>query len=69
MANTAVSKPGRKQGRYLEQALSAASVRTVTKPGRYCDGHGLYLLVTNTGGALLGATADDPWMPASRLWA
>ena len=30
-------------------ALSAAFVRTVKKPGRYGDGHGLYLLVTPTG--------------------
>ena len=43
------SKAGRKHGRHPERALSAAFVRTVTKPGRYCDGQGLYLLVTNTG--------------------
>ena len=35
------------------KVLSAAFVRTVTKPGRYGDGNGLYLLVTPTGGALL----------------
>ena len=50
MDSTTISKPGRKQGRHPEQALSAAFVRTITKPGRYCDGHGLYLLVTNTEG-------------------
>ena len=42
-------KNGRKQGRHPQQALSAAFVRTVTQPGRYCDGHGLYLLVTDSG--------------------
>ncbi len=31
------------------KVLSAAFVRTVKKPGRYGDGHGLYLLVTPTG--------------------
>ena len=40
---------GRKQGRHPEKALSAAFVRTVTEPGRHGDGHGLYLLVTDTG--------------------
>ena len=42
-------KAGRKRGRHPEKALSAAFARAVTKPGRYCDGHGLYLLVTDTG--------------------
>ena len=41
--------PGRKHGRHPDKALSAAFVRTATKPGRYCDGHGLYLLVLPSG--------------------
>ena len=48
MADPTPSKAGRKHGRHPEKALSAAFVRTVPKPGRYCDGHGLYLLVTDT---------------------
>ncbi len=44
------TKRGRKkQGRHPERALSAAFVRTVTKPGLYLDGLGLSLLVTPTG--------------------
>ncbi len=49
MADPTPLKAGRKHGRHPEKALSAAFVRTVPKPGRYCDGHGLYLLVTDTG--------------------
>ena len=41
--------PGRKHGRHPDKALSAAFVRTATTPGRYCDGHGLYLLVLPSG--------------------
>ena len=41
--------PGRKHGRHPDKALSAAFVRTATKPGRYCDGQGLYLLVLPSG--------------------
>lgn len=32
-----------------EKALSAAFVRTVTKPGKYTDGHGLFLKVEQSG--------------------
>ena len=32
-----------------QNALSAAFVRQVAEPGRYCDGHGLYLEVHTTG--------------------
>ena len=39
-------KPG---GRRLHAALTAAKVRTVTEPGRYFDGQGLFLLVEPTG--------------------
>ena len=50
MASETRVKLGRKkQGRHPERALSAAFVRTVTKPGRYGDGLGLSLLVTKTG--------------------
>ncbi len=37
------------RGRHPDKALSAAFCRTVTKPGRYCDGNGLYLQVDPTG--------------------
>ena len=37
------------KGRHPDKALSAAFCRTVTDPGRYCDGNGLYLQVDPTG--------------------
>ena len=37
------------RGRHPRNALSDAFVRTVAKPGRYCDGHGLYLDVRPSG--------------------
>ena len=40
---------GKKEGRHPEKALSAAFVRTVTEPGKYFDGHGLFLKVDKTG--------------------
>ena len=40
------SKP---RGRHPENALSDAFVRAVAEPGRYCDGHGLYLEVQPSG--------------------
>ena len=39
----------RKHGKHPDKALSAAFVRTATRPGRYCDGHGLNLLVLPSG--------------------
>ena len=36
-------------GRRLHHALTAKGVQTVSAPGRYFDGHGLYLLVEPTG--------------------
>ena len=36
-------------GRHPRNALSTAFVRRVTRPGRYCDGHGLYLDVQPSG--------------------
>jgi hypothetical protein len=36
-------------GRRPEKALSAAFVRQVSKPGKYFDGHGLYLRVQPNG--------------------
>ena len=38
-----------KSGRHPEKALSAAFVRTVTKPGKYTDGNGLILKVDPSG--------------------
>lgn len=39
----------RKQGKHPEKALSDAFVRTVAEPGKYFDGHGLFLKVDATG--------------------
>ena len=36
-------------GRRLHHALTAKGVQTASAPGRYFDGHGLYLLVEPTG--------------------
>ena len=49
MLDATRSTPGRKHGKHPEKALSAAFVRTVTRPGRYCDGQGLYVLVLPSG--------------------
>lgn len=35
--------------KHPEKALSAAKIRTLTKPGRYADGNGLYLFVDRSG--------------------
>ena len=43
-------KQGRKKGRHPERVLSPAFVRTAKESGRYFDGHGLYLVVSPTGG-------------------
>lgn len=40
---------GRKEGQHPEKALSAAFVRTISEPGKYFDGHGLFLKVDKTG--------------------
>ena len=40
------TKPG---GRRLHNALSERAVRAAKQPGRYYDGHGLFLLVEPTG--------------------
>ena len=40
---------GRKKGRHPENALTVSFVRAVAKPGRYCDGNGLYLQVDPSG--------------------
>jgi integrase len=37
------------KGRHPEKALSAVKVRSLTKPGRYADGNGLYLVVDPSG--------------------
>ena len=39
----------KKPTKRAEKALSAAFVRTVTKPGKYTDGHGLFLKVDTSG--------------------
>ena len=43
------SKRRKAGGRRLHTALTAAKVRTVTEPGRYFDGQGLFLLVEPSG--------------------
>ena len=45
----ALRPSGRTPGRHPRNALSTAFVRRVTRPGRYCDGHGLYLDVQPSG--------------------
>ena len=40
------SKP---KGQHPTKALTAAKVRALSKPGRYADGNGLYLIVDPTG--------------------
>jgi integrase len=37
------------RGRHPDKALSAVRVRAITKPGRYADGNGLYLVVDPSG--------------------
>ena len=39
----------RKSGRHPEKQLTARRVATLTEPGKYMDGHGLFLRVTETG--------------------
>lgn len=36
-------------GRHPEKALTPARIRTLSKPGRYADGNGLYLIVDSSG--------------------
>jgi len=38
-----------KKGKHPEKALSAVRVRTLTEPGRYADGNGLFLIVEPSG--------------------
>lgn len=38
-----------KSGKHPEKALSAAFVRTVSEPGKYNDGHGLFLCADKSG--------------------
>lgn len=40
---------GKSQGLHPDRALSAVKVRQVSKPGRYADGNGLYLVVDPSG--------------------
>ena len=39
----------RKSGRHPEKQLSARGIATITEPGKYMDGNGLFLRVTDTG--------------------
>jgi hypothetical protein len=47
-------------GRRIEKALNAAFVRSVREPGKYFDGHGLFLRVRSERRALLGPAHRDP---------
>ena len=38
-----------KSGKHPEKALSAVAVKGITRPGRYADGNGLYLVVSDSG--------------------
>jgi integrase len=42
-------RPSPKSGAHPEKKLTAVAVRNAAKPGRYADGHGLYLLVEPSG--------------------
>jgi integrase len=44
-----IEVPGKKEGQHQDKRLSAAFVRTVSTPGRYMDGHGMFLKVDTTG--------------------
>ena len=37
------------KGRHPEKALTSVQIRSLKTPGRYADGHGLYLVVDPTG--------------------
>ncbi|MEH6726403.1 MAG: integrase arm-type DNA-binding domain-containing protein, partial [Hyphomicrobiales bacterium] len=39
----------KRTGSHPDKALSALKVRQVTKPGKYADGNGLYLVVDGSG--------------------
>jgi integrase len=39
----------KRRGAHLQKALSAIQIRNLSKPGRYADGNGLYLVVDPTG--------------------
>lgn len=49
MADTLQPPQRTKSGKHPEKALSAAFVRTVTAPGKYNDGQGLFLKVDPSG--------------------
>ena len=49
MADTKSEIEHRTPGKHPEKALSAAFARTVTAPGKYTDGHGLFLKVDPSG--------------------
>lgn len=49
MADTLHSPQRTKSGKHPEKALSAAFIRTVTAPGKYNDGQGLFLKVDPSG--------------------
>ena len=48
MTHTALRRRGKPKGRHPDKRLSAAFVRSA-RPGRHCDGNGLYLYVQKTG--------------------
>jgi hypothetical protein len=49
MAGAILNTKDTETSKHPEKALSAAFVRTVSKPGKYTDGHGLILRVGESG--------------------
>jgi integrase len=49
MADTLKAENSTKSGKHPDKALSAAFVRTAIEPGKYNDGHGLFLKVDESG--------------------
>ena len=48
-AMSSTDTSGKRKGRHPEKALTAVQVRALKTPGRYTDGHGLYLVVELSG--------------------
>ncbi len=44
-----VNRMPKRTGRHVERALTAVTIRSLSKPGRYADGNGLYLEVDASG--------------------
>ena len=49
MLDTPHIKVAKERRGHPDKALTAVHVRNIRKPGKYCDGNGLYLVVDPTG--------------------